>query len=371
MKTTATALCALLLAAPAWAQQDVFRNDRPETRVTPTERPPRDTSRSEGVNIGQERGGQISPQVHQALNALSRNAVAAQQFGNLAASKQAPADIRDLGDRMVVANSEINERLDAVSARLGVELPQRMPASDQAFFEALAETNQDEFARGLVAWVNEVYPKSIRALQAMADDPALAELSRTAIPALRDQLRASQQMAQAYFQGGPMQAEMPDDRIQPRGGDQPVDEAGRSYRREPGPVDPQSRTQAPPGGDLAAIPAGEPAVTNAGGLLAAIANADEEVRQLGMTSDIEPEQVRIVPAQEALPSGDVGMLRDSVRDNQDQIDRLRRAIGQEDALNRALEGGNVSPGDVIAMDVMDEGVVLYTLGPQQAETPAR
>lgn len=355
MKTTATALCALLLAAPAWAQQDVLRNDVPETRVTPSEQPPRDTSRSEGVSVGQG-AVQASPQVRQALTALSRNAVAAQQFGNLAASKQAPAAIRDLADHMVATNSDINERLDALSARLGLELPQRMPDQDQQFFETLSETNQDEFARGLVAWVNEVYPKSIRALQVVADQPATADLAQAAIPALRDQLRASQRMAQAYLEGGPMQAEMPE---------------GQSYRQPRVGTDPQSRTRAAGEGSLAAIPAGEPAVTNAGGLLAAIANADEEVRQLGMTSDIEPEQVRIVPAQEALASGDVAVLRESVRRNQDGIDRLRRAIGREDALSRALRGGDASPGDVIAMDVMDEGVVLYTLGPQQAEAGER
>ncbi len=315
---------------------------------------------------------EASPQVRQALTALSRNAVAAQQFGNLAASKQAPAAIRDLADHMVATNSEINERLDALSARLGLDLPRRMPDQDQQFFETLSETNQDEFARGLVAWINEVYPKSIRALQVVADQPATADLAQAAIPALRDQLRASQRMAQAYLQGGPMQAEMPED---------------QSYRQPRVGPDPQSRTQAAGEGSLAAIPAGEravtnagrpavtnagrPAVTNAGGLLAAIANADEEVRQLGMTSDIEPEQVRIVPAQEALPSGDVAALRESVRRNQGGIDRLRQAIGREDALNRALRGGDASPGDVIAMDVMDEGVVLYTLGPQQAEAPER
>lgn len=223
MRAVATALCALLLAGPALAQQDVFRNDQPETSVTPSESPPRDTSRSEGQQAARE---ELPAQAVQALQALSRNAVAGQQLGNLAASKQAPAQIRDLGDRMVVVNSEINERLDKAAAQEGLRLPERMPPEAQRRFDSLADTNQVEFGRGLVAWVNENYPVSIRALQAIADHPQFSELASTAIPALRDQLRASQQMAQAFDQGGPMQAEMPREQGGAPGSSKP--DAGRA-----------------------------------------------------------------------------------------------------------------------------------------------
>jgi len=112
---TATALCTLLVALPAAAQQDQPRSTTPSRAETnPTSSPMADPHKDGGRP--ESHGGTVhAPQVGQGAalpadmkptaESLARNTVTAQQYGNLASKRHTSGAVHDLGDQMVLTNS--------------------------------------------------------------------------------------------------------------------------------------------------------------------------------------------------------------------------------------------------------------------------
>jgi hypothetical protein len=138
----------------------------------------------------------LSPDARQAVETLSRHALTAQQYGNLASKRHTTGAMHDLGDRMVLTNSRINKALSAVACHLpSAEL---MSPAERSTFDAVARNaNETEFGVSVAQWISENYPRSIAALEQAEQTPALREAAAANLPELRAQLAEAQRILQA------------------------------------------------------------------------------------------------------------------------------------------------------------------------------
>jgi len=124
----APAFCALLVLQPAWAQQGSPRSMTPaQAETNPTSGPPADPHKDGGRP--ESHGGTVhAPQVGAATplpadmkpiaESLARNAITAQQYGNLASKRHTSGAVHELGDKMLLTNSRINRALTAAVPEL-------------------------------------------------------------------------------------------------------------------------------------------------------------------------------------------------------------------------------------------------------------
>jgi hypothetical protein len=202
---TATALCTLLMALPAAAQQDQTRSTTPSrAETTPTSNPPADPHKDGGRP--ESHGGTVhAPQVNaaaplpadmrQTAESLARNAVTAQQYGNLASKRHTSGAVHDLGDRMVLTNSRINRALTAVAPDLS---DVRIPDKERGTFDSLArDADATQFGANVAQWVVQSYPQAIGDLERLGQQTQFSELVSSALPEMKAQLSDAQRILQS------------------------------------------------------------------------------------------------------------------------------------------------------------------------------
>lgn len=144
-----------------------------------------------------------------ALERLAQDVTAAQQVGTLAAGKNLQVDYALLGDQMALANARINEVLDQMA---GQDVERFMDEQSRERFESMSDLNQEEFADQFLAFIGDVYPRIIDNIEALAqqqpDAPGIQVLAQEAVPALREQLGAAEQLAQTGQLDEEQRAEM-------------------------------------------------------------------------------------------------------------------------------------------------------------------
>jgi hypothetical protein len=214
---SATALCALLMVQPAWAQQGqapsmVPNRASPEGTSSPLPDPHKDGGRPEShggtvhsPQVGRAPGAALAPDVRQAVDMVARTTLTAQQYGNLASKRHASGAVHELGDRMVLTNSRINRALTAVDPDL--RTAEQMPPEERGTFDNLAR-NADEvqFGISIAQWVAQTYPQTISTLERLGQTEQLKDMASSAIPELRAQLsdaRTILQTASAAPNGQP------------------------------------------------------------------------------------------------------------------------------------------------------------------------
>src|SRR5829696_9043613 len=183
----ATAFCALLTLQPGWAQQEQPRSTTPSRAETnPTSNPPADPHKDGGRP--ESHGGTVhAPQVNaaaplpadmrQTAESLARNAVTAQQYGNLASKRHTSSAVHDLGDRMVLTNSRINRALTAVAPDLS---DVRIPDKERGTFDSLArDADETQFGANVAQWVVQSYAQAIGDLEKLGQQGQLGELVST------------------------------------------------------------------------------------------------------------------------------------------------------------------------------------------------
>lgn len=385
---TTAALSALLVAAPAAAQtsgtaaaeEDVYRNDLPETH--------------DGFGLPKIEGAELAAvgsEGEQALQVVASGAVAAQQFGNVAAAKHASGAIRDLGDVMILLHSEINDRLDALGemdeARPG-SLPDSMSESARDRLDQLRDLNDREFDLGFATWVAEEYPYIIGAWRQLGRAEGMSELADAVVPRLEEQLAVAEQVVDAdgdvrnldaeFVQAmtaaagaapassgdtGPTGAEgQTGERQHTPEPEPPAVQTGENYRHEQVEVDAQTRTEAVPGqaAEAGALAAGDLDVVNAAGLFLALENPDVELEQLRGAPELGADRVRIVPARQVLQSSEAEVVETTVAEREAEIAALRAALEVNQAISGAIDQAGATLDEVIALDMIDDGAVLYT-----------
>ncbi|WP_457091865.1 hypothetical protein [Microvirga sp. P5_D2] len=202
---TATALCTLLLALPAGAQQDQTRSTTPSRAETnPTSNPMADPHKDGGRP--ESHGGTVhAPQVGQGaalpadmkptVESLARNTVTAQQYGNLASKRHTSGAVHDLGDQMVLTNSRINRALAAAAPDLGnVQIPEK----ERGTFDSLArDADATQFGANVAQWVVQSYPQAISDLEKLGQQGQFSELAGSAMREMRSQLSEAQRILQS------------------------------------------------------------------------------------------------------------------------------------------------------------------------------
>jgi hypothetical protein len=202
---TATALCALLMALPAVAQQDQPRSTTPSrAEQNPTSSPMADPHKDGGRP--ESHGGTVhAPQVGQgaALPAdmkptaerLARNAITAQQYGNLASKRHTSGAVHELGDKMVLTNSRINRALTAAAPELSdVQIPEK----ERGTFDNLARDGDEvQFGANVAQWVVQSYPQAIGDLEKLGQQSRFQELASSALPEMKSQLSEAQRILQS------------------------------------------------------------------------------------------------------------------------------------------------------------------------------
>lgn len=201
----ATALCALLMALPAAAQQDQPRSTTPSRAETnPTSNPPADPHKDGGRP--ESHGGTVhAPQVNAATplpadmkptaESLARNSVTAQQYGNLASKRHTSGAVQELGDKMVLTNSRIIRALTAAAPDLS---DVKIPEKERGTFDSLArDADETQFGMNVAQWVVQSYPQAIGDLEKLGQQGPLQELASSAVPEMKAQLSEAQRILQS------------------------------------------------------------------------------------------------------------------------------------------------------------------------------
>jgi Domain of unknown function (DUF4142) len=387
---TATALCALMVSGAALAQTsepvpdgaDIYRNDLPETHDG-ISLPPLGTGALDAA-LDDAAGG-----TGDALSTISAGSVAAQQFGNLAASKHAGGVVRDLGDVMILLHSAIDERLDAAregGAESTPALPQTMNERDQAALNEARVKNDQEFNLAFSSWVADAYPGMIEAWRRLGEAEGVSELAEAIVPRLEAQLRVAEQVVAAegdlatvdaagvrtLTEGGGGQAAgvaaasgaegQAGERQHTPEPEPPAVQTGENYRHEQVETDPQTQTQAAveDGHIPAPAAAGDLEVINSAGLLMALDNPENELAQLEDAPDFGADRVRVVPAQQVMQATELAQVETAMGEREADIRSIRAAIEGNEAISDAMDEANASVEDVIALDVIGDGAVIYT-----------
>ncbi|MGE5476052.1 MAG: DUF4142 domain-containing protein [Bacteroidales bacterium] len=150
------------------------------------------------------RGGQrlAAPQ-RQMLATIARNSATAAQLGTLASNRAEPGRLGALAQAMALTNTGLSRALAQTAGPENLPLRERLDENELARLRALASNNHERFGQELVAWINRHYPDTITGIDMLGrSDPRYAALAEVALPQLREQLAAAQQLAQAATEGG-------------------------------------------------------------------------------------------------------------------------------------------------------------------------
>jgi hypothetical protein len=187
MRRFAICAVAMLLALPAWAQQEGLPAD------------PRGAQ-----------SGRMDTRERQALAALARNAATAQQLGTLATKRIGQGTVGELGQSMAVTNGGLAQQLAELTGPENLPLRERIDQCEVQRLQSMSNDRQS-FSRELVAWINRNYPDTIRNMEMLGrENGRYAGLADATLPQLREQLNAAQSLAQAAMEGAPQQAERPE-----------------------------------------------------------------------------------------------------------------------------------------------------------------
>lgn len=183
MRGCCIAVIAAMLSAPAAAQA--------QTAQTLTEGLPADHN---GVQ-------RLAPQQRQILATIIRNAATASQLGSLAGRRGETGRLGELAQAMALTNGGLNQTLTQLAGPENLPLRERMDEGELTRLRALAGRDRAAFDRALVGWITSHYPDTIRNVDSLSqNDPRYAALADQALPQLREQLAAAQQLAQAAME---------------------------------------------------------------------------------------------------------------------------------------------------------------------------
>lgn len=159
-------------------------------------------AQTEGLPPDRNVPSRLEPQQRQMLAAVMRNAATASQLANLTSSRAATGRLAELAQAMALTNSGLTQQLAQLAGRENLPLRERQDEAQIARLRALAGSDRGAFGRELVGWITDRYPDTIRNIEALGErDPRYAALAQNALPQLREQLAAAQQLAQAALEG--------------------------------------------------------------------------------------------------------------------------------------------------------------------------
>ena len=181
-RLAATAVLALLIAAPSWAQ-------------SPGQAPPA----SSGGGMTPPRQRLESAQDREFLRQAAADSKGEVEMGQLAMTRAAGPAVREFGRWMVTDHGAINDALERLSQRLGYDTPPAAPGrEDQAALTRLQALNGREFDQQYIPLQLKGHEQAIalfeKELQA-GEEPVLRALAQHTLPMLQQHLAEVQELS--------------------------------------------------------------------------------------------------------------------------------------------------------------------------------
>lgn len=160
-------------------------------------------AQSEGLPPDPNAPQRLSAPQRQMLGTVARNAATAAQVGSIAGSHADAGRLGELGRAVAVTNGSLMQELAHLAGPENLPLRERLDEGEVARLRALAANDRAGFGRELVGWITRHYPDLINGVDTLGrNDPRYGALAQAALPQLREQLSAAQELAQAAMEGG-------------------------------------------------------------------------------------------------------------------------------------------------------------------------
>lgn len=120
------------------------------------------------------------------------------ELGRLAAQRAVSDDVKTFAQRMVEDHTRANQQLLQVATRIGVTLPQDLPADKKSHRDMLAQATGTEFDRAYMSHMVKDHEKTVKDFQQQAqkgDNQAVRTFAQQTLPTLRQHLELAQSLA--------------------------------------------------------------------------------------------------------------------------------------------------------------------------------
>ncbi|MBO4209278.1 DUF4142 domain-containing protein [Micromonospora echinofusca] len=143
---------------------------------------------------------QPSTQDTQFVQAIHQVNLAEIEAGNLAQQKGQNQQVKDLGQRIATDHTQVDQSVQSTAQQLGITLPDKPTADQQAVLDQLNKVNGAEFDR---EWVTAELAGHVQAIQAVqteisqGSDQSVIQLAQDALPVLQAHYDALVALAQS------------------------------------------------------------------------------------------------------------------------------------------------------------------------------
>lgn len=160
-------------------------------------------AQSEGLPPDVRHAPRLAAPARQMLSTIARNSATASQLGTLAGSHAEPGRLHQLAQAMAQTNNDLGRALSQLAGPENLPLRERIDEGELARMRALAANDRAGFGRAVIGWITAHYPDTINGIDSLGrNDPRYAQLAEAALPLLREQLAAAQQLAQESMDSG-------------------------------------------------------------------------------------------------------------------------------------------------------------------------
>jgi putative membrane protein len=128
----------------------------------------------------------------------AREGIMEVQLGNLAAQKASNSDVKQLGESMATAHSQLSQKLQQLASSLNVTLPQELNLEQQNVLSRLEKLSGKVFDRDYLKAVISDHTKDISEFERAASQVTNEEIKQfasEALPTLRNHLKAARELA--------------------------------------------------------------------------------------------------------------------------------------------------------------------------------
>ena len=122
------------------------------------------------------------------------------EMGKLAADKGGSDAVKDFGNRMVKDHSKANDQLKDIAANMGVTIPDKVNAKEQAMIDKMSAMSGAAFDKVYVKEMVNDHRKDIAAFETAGKQVKNADLKKfidSTVPVMKDHLDAIQKFDQA------------------------------------------------------------------------------------------------------------------------------------------------------------------------------
>jgi putative membrane protein len=122
------------------------------------------------------------------------------EMGKLAADKGGSDAVKDFGNRMVKDHSKANDQLKNVAANLGVRIPDKVNAKEQAMIDKMSAMSEAAFDKAYVKEMVSDHRKDIAEFETAGKEVKNADLKKfidDTVPVMKDHLDTIQKFDQA------------------------------------------------------------------------------------------------------------------------------------------------------------------------------